>query len=245
MLKYATCFICAAHAAAAPETCSTMGAPWFGASPTATPLTLHRRGWGACALCGGAERLGVVVDDIDATALTSEQAAQILDAVRAHGVVVLKGQNLTRSQQVAFTAALGEVVVLPHSFEGKDPEPLHPAIQRVTNYFANGTWKGPGSKFGAYWHQDGQFWRPPLHNVLSVLHCQSVPPAGGETGFADLRAALATLSGPLRERAEQRANRISRRFSSLHAIDATRPTDSLVEHRRGEREHRRVGAGYC
>ena len=96
----------------------------------------------------------------------------------------------------------GEVVVLPHSFEGKDPEPLHPAIQRVTNYFANGTWKGPGSKFGAYWHQDGQFWRPPLHNVLSVLHCQSVPPAGGETGFADLRAALATLSGPLRERAE-------------------------------------------
>jgi len=172
MLKYATCLICAAHAAAAPETCSTMGAPWFGASPTATPLTLHRRGWGACALCGGAERLGAIVDDIDATSLTSEQAAQILDAVRAHGVVVLKGQNLTRSQQVAFTAALGEVVVLPHSFEGKDPEPLHPAIQRVTNYFANGTWKGPGSKFGAYWHQDGQFWRPPLHNVLSVLHCR-------------------------------------------------------------------------
>ena len=29
-----------------------------------------------------------------------------------------------------------------------------------------------------------------------------MPPAGGETGFADLRAALATLSGPLRERAE-------------------------------------------
>ena len=206
MLKYATCFICVAHAqaaAAAPEeTCSTMGAPWFGASPTATPLELHRRGWGACALCGGAERLGAIVDDIDATSLTKAQAAQILDAVRAHGVVILKNQNLTRSQQVAFTASLGEVVVLPHSFEGKDPEPLHPAIQRVTNYFANGTWKGPGSKFGAYWHQDGQFWRPPLHNVLSVLHCQSVPPAGGETGFADLRAALATLSGPLRERAE-------------------------------------------
>ena len=143
-----------------------MGAPWFGASPTATPLTLHRRGWGACALCGGAERLGAIVDNIDATSLTKEQAAQILDAVRAHGVVVLKGQNLTRSQQVAFTAALGEVVVLPHSFEGKDPEPLHPAIQRVTNYFANGTWKGPGSKFGAYWHQDGQFWRPPLHTCF-------------------------------------------------------------------------------
>ena len=116
--------------------------------------------------------LGAVVDDIDATALTSEQAAQILDAVRAHGVVVLKGQNLTRSQQVAFTAALGEVVVLPPSFEGKDPEPLHPEIQRVTNYFANGTWKGPQTNFGAYWHQDGQFWLPPKHRVLSVLHAR-------------------------------------------------------------------------
>ena len=66
MLKYAACFICAAHAAAAPEeTCSTMGAPWFGASPTSKPLTLHRRGWGACALCGGAERLGAIVDGVD------------------------------------------------------------------------------------------------------------------------------------------------------------------------------------
>ena len=210
MLKYAACLLCAAHAAAAPEeTCSTMGAPWFGASPTATPLTLHRRGWGACALCGGAERLGAIVDDIDATSLTEEEASKILDAVRAHGVVILKNQNLTRSQQVAFTASLGEVVVLPHSFEGKDPEPLHPAIQRVTNYFANGTWKGPGSKFGAYWHQDGQFWLPPKHRVLSVLHARRAPPAGGETGFADLRAALATLSGPLRDRAARASIRAS------------------------------------
>ena len=100
----------AAHAAAAPETCSTMGAPWFGASPTATPLTLHRRGWGACALCGGAERLGASSTTSTRHHSRTSKPAQILDAVRAHGVVVLKGQNLTRSQQVAFTAALGEVV---------------------------------------------------------------------------------------------------------------------------------------
>ena len=82
MLKYATCFICAAHAAAAAqETCSTMGAPWFGATPTTEPLELHRRGWGACALCGGAERLGAIVDDIDATSLTKAQAAQILSLI--------------------------------------------------------------------------------------------------------------------------------------------------------------------
>jgi taurine dioxygenase len=183
-----------------------LSAPWFGAAPPENgPYEMHRRGWQACLRCGGAERLGAIVDvgDLSLLNATSAGAAEILDAVRAHGMVVIQGQNLTRQQQVAFSAALGEVIVLPSSFEGKDPEPFHPAIQRITNFWANNTWKGPGVKFGAYWHQDGQFWVKPKHNVLSVLHAQATPPEGGETGFADLRAARATLSKPLRERAAQ------------------------------------------
>jgi taurine dioxygenase len=196
-----------------------LSAPWFGAAlPTNGPYEMHRRGWQACLRCGGAERLGAIVDVGDLTLLnatctqqqqqqstagTAGTAAEILDAVRAHGMIVIKGQNLTRAEQVAFTAALGQVIVLPSSFEGKDPEPFHPAIQRITNFWANNTWKGTGAKFGAYWHQDGQFWERPKHNVLSVLHAQATPPNGGETGFADLRAARATLSKPLLERAAQ------------------------------------------
>lgn len=184
-----------------------LSAPWFGAAPPENgPYEMNRRGWQACLRCGGAERLGAIVDVGDLTLLKSTNAAgaqEILDAVRAHGMVVIKGQNLTRAEQVAFSAALGEVIVLPSSFEGKDPEPFHPAIQRITNFWANNTWKGLGAKFGAYWHQDGQFWVRPKHNVLSVLHAQATPPDGGETGFADLRAARATLSKPLLERAAQ------------------------------------------
>ena len=67
----------------------------------------------------------------------------------------------------------------------------------------NESQKGPSAKFGAYWHQDGQFWSRPHHNVLSILHAQKTPPQGGETGFADLRAARATLSSPLLERARE------------------------------------------
>eukprot|EP00310_Coccolithus_braarudii_P024169 CAMPEP_0183334744 /NCGR_PEP_ID=MMETSP0164_2-20130417/3247_1 /TAXON_ID=221442 /ORGANISM="Coccolithus pelagicus ssp braarudi, Strain PLY182g" /LENGTH=343 /DNA_ID=CAMNT_0025503945 /DNA_START=92 /DNA_END=1124 /DNA_ORIENTATION=- len=182
---------------------------WFGAAPTREPLALHRRGWDACAICGGAERLGAVVPIQDLRELDAEGVAAILDAVRAHGVVVVKGQNLTRTQQVALTDALGETLVLPKSFEGQDPEPYHPAIQRVTNFWANGTWKGSTTKFGAYWHQDGQFWQAPHHHILSILHAQAMPPAGGETGFADLRAARATLSAPLLERAANASIRAS------------------------------------
>jgi taurine dioxygenase len=112
-----------------------LSAPWFGAAlPANGPYEMHRRGWQACLRCGGAERLGAIVNVGDLTLLnetstnaTSAAAAEILDAVRAHGMVVLKSQNLTRAEQVAFTAALGQVIVLPSSFEGKDPEPFHPA----------------------------------------------------------------------------------------------------------------------
>jgi taurine dioxygenase len=74
------------------------------------------------------------------TTLDDDGVLEILDAVRAHGIVVIKGQNLTRAAQVEFTSKLGEVIVLPSSFEGKDPEPFHPAIQRITNFWANNTW---------------------------------------------------------------------------------------------------------
>ena len=69
--------------------------------------------------------------------------------------------------------------------------------------------KGPSAKLGAYWHQDGQFLVRPKHNVLSVLHAQQTPPIGGETGFADLRAAYATLSQPLLERAAKATIEVS------------------------------------
>lgn len=118
-------------------------APWFGASPPEKIYGMHRRGWDACLRCGGAERLGATVTVGNLTELDASGAAEILDAVRAHGIIVIKGQNLTRAQQVDFTSKLGEVIVLPPSFEGKDPEPFHPAIQRVTNFWANNTWVRP------------------------------------------------------------------------------------------------------
>ena len=180
-----------------------LSAPWFGAIPAKKIYDFHRRGWDACLNCGGAERMGAIVDltSKNLTIASDDEIKEILDAVRAHGIIVIKGQNLTRSQQVEFTDRLGDVITLPSSFEGKDPEPFQPAIQRITNFWANGTWKGPTAKLGAYWHQDGQFWVRPKHNVLSVLHAQKTPPKGGETGFADLRAARATLSKPLLDRA--------------------------------------------
>ena len=70
----------------------------------------------APSVCGGAERLGAVVDAGPLQSIDSERVAMLLDAVRAHGVVVVKGQNLTRADQVQLTDKLGDTVVLPKSF---------------------------------------------------------------------------------------------------------------------------------
>ena len=138
--------VSSATAAESDENCKNknnndLSAPWFGATPAKKAYDMHRRGWDACLRCGGAERLGATLPHMgNLTELTEEGALEILDAVRAHGIVVIPKQNLTRAQQVAFTGMLGEVIVLPSSFEGKDPEPFHPAIQRITNFWANDTW---------------------------------------------------------------------------------------------------------
>ena len=178
----------------------TAAPKFYGARPPHRPLPLHPQGE---VLAGGSERLGAVVDVGDAREIDASGAATVVDAVRAHGVAILKRQSLSRAEQVAFTEKIGETIVLPKFFlQGNDPEPNHPAIQRITNFWADGTWKGPSYFAGAYWHQDGQFWQAPLQNIVSMLYGQTVSACGrGETGFVDLRAARAMLPPPLRARA--------------------------------------------
>jgi len=179
--------------------------PWFGAIPPKKKYRLQRlqqqqqqgdQEEEEEGRYGESERLGAVIEVGNVSDLDDEGVAELFDAVRAHGMIIIKGQNLTRSEQVAFTAKFGPVIVLPSSFEGKDVEPGQPAIQRITNFWANGTWKGPSNKFGSYWHQDGQFWTSPKQNLLSVIHARQVVSSGGggQTGFADLRAARLALS---------------------------------------------------
>ena len=97
--------------------------------------------------------MGALLDVGDLRELGPEGADKIHEAAVAYGVVVIKGQNLTRAEQVKFTGLLGEPVALAKSFYGKDPEPNQPSILRVTNFWANGTWKGTSHKFGDYWHR--------------------------------------------------------------------------------------------
>jgi len=58
--------------------------PFYGAKPPKKQYKMHRRGWETCNRCGGADRLGAIVDDIDDVRTIDDSAVtEILDAVRA------------------------------------------------------------------------------------------------------------------------------------------------------------------
>lgn len=119
----------------------------------------------------------------DVTHLSTEEVNLIKSKLVKNGVVVIENQNLTRNQQVDFTKMLGNIVVLPDSFEGNDPDRNFPAIQRVTNYWSNGTWKGKTNCFGCYWHKDGNFQQNGY--MASILYADKVAENRSTTLFLD------------------------------------------------------------
>ena len=135
-----------------------------------------------CKPAEGPAKMGHVISQIgDVRSLTQTDANLIRSSIIEHGVVVIRNQTLTRQQQVDFTSKLGETVVLPPSFEGKDPEVGFPAIQRATNYWHNGTWKGKTHCFGCYWHKDGDFQENGY--LLSMLYADDVADNQSTTRF--------------------------------------------------------------
>ena len=61
-----------------------MSPPFYGAKPPKKQYKMHRRGWETCNRCGGADRLGAIVDGIDDVRIIDDSGVtEILDAVRA------------------------------------------------------------------------------------------------------------------------------------------------------------------
>jgi alpha-ketoglutarate-dependent 2,4-dichlorophenoxyacetate dioxygenase len=139
------------------------------------------------------------VSGIDLTnPLSSEDAAAIHAGMDKYAVLVFHGQELTNEQQLAFTQALGpleqaigtslrqsEDQRLPTTFADvsnldKDNKPF--AVDDRRRLFAIGN---------RLWHSDSSFKVIPAK--YSLLHAHSIPSTGGNTEFADMRAAYDSL----------------------------------------------------
>ncbi|HEX7035167.1 MAG TPA: TauD/TfdA family dioxygenase [Pseudomonadales bacterium] len=133
---------------------------------------------------------GARITGVDLTQpLAAADVRRIRAAWLAHQVVYFPDQPMTHDDLERFTAYLGEF--------GQDPyvAPVegHPHVLEVR--------REPDetpSPFGAAWHSDWSFQATPP--AATLLHAKVVPPVGGDTWYADGRAAYEALDPA--ERAE-------------------------------------------
>jgi len=119
-------------------------------------------------------------------------------AWRERLVVVFHGQNLSDPQLIAFSRNFGELDPPGPNPYGEPFNKAHPELNVISNVIENGKPVGNLGDGEAVWHADMTYVEMPPKAAL--LHALEVPPpeAGGNTYFADMFAAYATLPAELK-----------------------------------------------
>src|SRR5260370_16666638 len=130
--------------------------------------------------------IGAEIEGVDLRRpLSPAQFKIVHDALVQYEVIVLRDQDITVDQQMAFGALFGELSIHPFSPNLADkPEVI------ILDYSD----KNPPA-LTDIWHVDETFREtPPL---ATILRAKTVPECGGDTLAASMRAASPALSAPL------------------------------------------------
>jgi alpha-ketoglutarate-dependent 2,4-dichlorophenoxyacetate dioxygenase len=151
--------------------------------------------------------------------LTREQADKIDAGMDQYGVLVFRRSTpLNTEQQIAFTRNFGELEAPYTQIQGAGGRRLeNPALSDISNL-------GPGQRilarddrkrlFGLgnqLWHSDSSYKAIPARYSLLCAHV--IPPEGGDTQFADMRAAYDMLDDKTKALIEDLVCEHSRIFS--------------------------------
>ena len=134
----------------------------------------------------------------------------IWDAIDRYAALVFHDQRLSDEQLRGFAANFGKLEIGCSAAEGGKRRLALPEIGDISNLNEEGQLRERydrrrlDSLGNRIWHTDASYMPVPV--VLGMLHAVSVPPAsalgGGETEFADMRAAYDALSEDMREAIE-------------------------------------------
>src|SRR5205085_3047806 len=126
--------------------------------------------------------VGAEISGVNLADLSDGLVADVRKAWLDHGVVFFRDQELSPEQYLAFADAIGE----------RDRYPFVPGIEGYPDIIAVTKLPHETVNFGGIWHSDTAYLdEPPM---ATMLVAREVPPAGGDTMFADQRAAFDTLS---------------------------------------------------
>jgi alpha-ketoglutarate-dependent 2,4-dichlorophenoxyacetate dioxygenase len=128
-------------------------------------------------------------------------------ALDRYAVLVLPGQAIDDDQQLAFGSLFGPLETATFlALKDRDHRRRHRQINYVSNLDPDGRLLPDDNRVRMYqlanrlWHTDSSFKKIP--GRYSLLHARIVPPEGGETEFADLRAAYDALPEAMKSKLE-------------------------------------------
>jgi taurine dioxygenase len=126
--------------------------------------------------------LGAEIQGVDLARLDDATVAAIRHAWLEHLVVFFRDQDLTPAQFLGFAQRFGEPIEYPF-VKGLDDYPKIIPVLKLAHETVN---------FGGIWHSDTAYLDAPP--MASRLIAREVPPAGGDTEFANMYLAYETLS---------------------------------------------------
>jgi len=139
-----------------------------------------------------------VASGIDITQpLTPEQARAIEKGMDAFGVMVFHDQRLTDEAQMAFSRNFGELELATNNLRDTKEQRLGAHIADISNLDINSNVLARENRRRLFslgtrlWHSDSSF--KPVPAKYSLLSARVIPSKGGNTEFADMRAAYDTL----------------------------------------------------
>jgi alpha-ketoglutarate-dependent 2,4-dichlorophenoxyacetate dioxygenase len=129
-------------------------------------------------------------------------AADIEAAMDRYAVLVFRDQRIDDDQQMAFARALGPLEPSPAVVDAHLHRLRHREMVDISNLDLDGGIQGAADRRRLFnlgnrlWHSDSSFKATPAKH--SMLHARVIPPEGGETEFADMRAAWDALPDDMR-----------------------------------------------
>jgi len=139
----------------------------------------------------GAEAQGVDI----AAGMTEGQFGAIYHAFLEYGVLLLRGQRISREQHIEFSRRFGELD--KHDSVPRDRVPEFPELLLLTNEPNPDGTRSYSKDAGRLWHSDLSFTLAPA--MGSVLRGIAIPPVGGDTMFSNMYKAYDALSAGMKK----------------------------------------------
>src|ERR1700709_2309730 len=145
------------------------------------------------------QALGAEIRNVNLKNLSNEDFTSIHHAWLDHLVILFRRQHLTDADLIAFSRRFGNLDHAPIQETGRRFVEGYPELYVVSNVIENGVPIGSLGAGEAVWHTDMSYLEDPPK--ASMLYALEIPPAGRDTSFCDMYAALETLPRSLRDRA--------------------------------------------